>query len=111
MVIVLMLIALWLMSIAHLAVVLAGLVLFTFAFFAAHSTASSWVSIQALQYRAVGSSLYLFSYYMGSSLLGSGSGLIWEQWGWSGLTWVMTAVLGVALYGAWRLKIKPTALR
>ena len=111
MVIVLMLIALWLMSIAHLAVVLAALVLFTFAFFAAHSTASSWVSIQALQYRAVGSSLYLFSYYMGSSLLGSGSGLIWEQWGWSGLTWVMTAVLGVALYGAWRLKLKPAALR
>lgn len=111
MVIVLMLIALWLMSIAHLAVVLAALVLFTFAFFAAHSTASSWVSIQALQYRAVGSSLYLFSYYMGSSLLGSGSGLIWEQWGWSGLTWVMTAVLGVALYGAWRLKLKPVEIR
>ena len=105
-VIVLMLASLWLMSIAHLVVVLLALLLFTFAFFAAHSTASSWVSIQALQYRAVGSSLYLFSYYMGSSLLGSGSGLIWEQWGWTGLTWVMSLVLGLALLGAWRLKVK-----
>ena len=49
-----------------------------FFIFAAHSTSSIWVSVQSLQYRVVGSSLYLFSYYMEFSILGS-SGLVWEN--------------------------------
>ena len=75
---ILMIVGLGLMLISNLSVLFLGLLLFSFAFFAAHSTASSWVSVQALQYRAVGSSLYLFSYYMGSSFLGSSSGIVWE---------------------------------
>lgn len=74
-----MLICLWLMLIPSIGLVLLGLVLFTFSFFAAHSTSSSWVSTQSLQYSAVGSSLYLFSYYMEFSILGSSSGLVWEN--------------------------------
>ena len=72
--------------------VLIGLIIFTFAFFAAHSIASSWVSVQSLQYRAVGA-LYLFCYYLGSSLLSSSSGLIWEAAGWLGLAYFICSIL------------------
>lgn len=96
-----MMFGLWMMLIPSLVVVLTGLLVFTFSFFAAHSTSSSWVSVQSLQYRAVGSALYLFCYYLGSSVLGSGSGLIWEAFGWVGLTLSITMILllgvGIAL--------------
>ena len=72
--------------------VLIELIIFTFAFFAAHSIASSWVSVQSLQYRAVGA-LYLFCYYLGSSLLSSSSGLIWEAAGWLGLAYFICSIL------------------
>ena len=39
--------------------VLIGLIIFTFAFCAAHSIASGWVSVQSLRYRVVGSSLFV----------------------------------------------------
>lgn len=95
-----MLIGLWLMRTTSLGLVLLGLGIFTFAFFAAHSTCSSWVAVQALQYRAVGSSLYLFSYYMGSSFLGSSSGLVWEYFGWNGLTAFISVILFLGLFFA-----------
>ncbi|MEQ1367703.1 MFS transporter [Acinetobacter schindleri] len=81
-----------------------GLLIFTFAFFAAHSTASSWVSVQSLQYRAVGSSLYLFCYYLGSSVLGSSSGLVWENTGWFGLSLFIGIILVIGLLVAQQLK-------
>lgn len=101
----LMLFGVVLMSLSSLWLLLLGLALFSFAFFAAHSTASSWVALQALQYRAVGSSLYLFSYYMGSSVLGSSSGLVWENAGWQGLSVFIAGFLiaGVVL----ALQLKP----
>ena len=78
--------------------ILLGLIIFAFAFFAAHSTASSWVSVQAIQYRAVAASLYLFCYYIGSSLLGSSGGLIWENFGWVGINLSVVLVLAVGLF-------------
>lgn len=99
-----MLFGLALMLIDNLALVFIGLLIFTFSFFAAHSTASSWVSVQSLQYRAVGSSLYLFCYYLGSSLLGSSSGLVWENSGWLGLSVFIAIILGLGLLMAQRLK-------
>ncbi len=104
-----MLLGLWIMLIPSIWLVLFGLVIFTFAFFAAHSTSSSWVSVQSLQYRAVGSSLYLFSYYMGSSLLGSSSGLIWENFGWNGLSLFMSAVLMLGLFFALKLRYRSSS--
>lgn len=99
-----MLFGLALMLINNLALVFIGLLIFTFSFFAAHSTASSWVSVQSLQYRAVGSSLYLFCYYLGSSLLGSSSGLVWENSGWLGLSIFIAIILGLGLWIAQYLK-------
>lgn len=102
-----MIIGLWITLIPSLWAILIGLLIFTFSFFAAHSTSSSWVSVQSLQYRAVGSSLYLFCYYLGSSILGSSSGLVWENYGWGGLTVTITGVLCLGLGVA--IKLNRTA--
>lgn len=99
-----MIIGLWIMLIPSLWTILIGLFIFTFSFFAAHSTSSSWVSVQSLQYRAVGSSLYLFCYYLGSSVLGSANGLVWENYGWFGLTLMISGVLLLGLIIAFKLK-------
>ncbi|MDT0198256.1 MULTISPECIES: MFS transporter [unclassified Acinetobacter] len=102
--ILMMLVGLALMLINQLVIVFIGLLIFTFSFFAAHSTASSWVSIQSLQYRAVGSSLYLFCYYLGSSVWGSSSGLVWENYGWIGLTVFIAALLLTGLSFSLKLR-------
>lgn len=71
-----------------------GIGLMTFGFFGAHSIASGWVGALApATGKAQSSSLYLFSYYMGSSLVGAGGGVIWAAWGWGGLV----AVVGLML--------------
>ncbi|WP_180122764.1 MFS transporter [Acinetobacter sp. YH12086] len=100
---IMMLLGLLIMLIPAFWSVILGLIVFTFAFFAAHSTASSWVSVQSLQYRAVGSSLYLFCYYLGSSILGSSSGLVWEMSGWIGLTSFIAVILMIGLFLAIKL--------
>ena len=105
-----MLLGLVLMLVNSLVLIFIGLLIFTFAFFAAHSTASSWVSVQSLQYRAVGSSLYLFCYYLGSSVLGSSSGLIWEKAGWLGLSVFIGIILVIGLLVAQQLKPKISKL-
>ena len=104
MMILMMLVGLMLMLINQLAIVFIGLLIFTFSFFAAHSTASSWVSIQSLQYRAVGSSLYLFCYYLGSSVLGSSSGLVWENYGWIGFSFFVAGFLLFGLAASFKLR-------
>lgn len=105
-----MLLGLVFMLVNSLVLVFIGLLIFTFAFFAAHSTASSWVSVQSLQYRAVGSSLYLFCYYLGSSVLGSSSGLVWEKAGWFGLSLFIGIILVIGLLIAQQLKLKISKL-
>ncbi len=44
----------------------------------AGTIASSWVGQRAGTSKALGASLYLSSYYLGSSLVGSVSGLFWR---------------------------------
>ena len=65
--------------------VLCGMAVLTGAFFAAHSTASGWVGRRATRHRAQASALYLLSYYLGGSLLGSAGGLAWNHARWSGV--------------------------
>ena len=89
----------------NLLVVIIGLALLTFAFFSGHSIASSWTSSRATQSRALAASLYLFAYYQGSSLLGTGGGYLWQSWGWSGvvvLTSGLTIVAGLISIGLTR---------
>lgn len=100
----LMLLGLGLMLFQQIYLLLIGLLLFTFAFFAAHATASSWVSSHSVQAGAMGSSLYLFCYYLGSSVLGSGSGMIWQSTSWSGLITFLSIFILAALLCTQRLK-------
>lgn len=80
-----------------------GIALVTFGFFGGHSVASSWVGSRAGAIRAEASALYLFSYYLGSSVLGAVGGLAYTAWDWVGVC-VFTGMLTVIGAGiAWNL--------
>jgi YNFM family putative membrane transporter len=110
-VIVLMLLGLALTLLTPLAVVIIGVLMFTFGFFGAHSVASSWIGRRAIKAKGQASSLYLFSYYVGSSVAGTGGGVFWHYAGWNGIGvfigLVLLAALGVALKLA---KVQPLAV-
>ena len=84
-------------SSGNLIVTLVGLLLFTASFFALHSTASGWVGLIAEKDRAEASSLYVFCYYMGSSLLGAATGQAFEALPWAGFVAVLAAMLGALI--------------
>lgn len=86
-----------------LVMVILGMLVFTFGFFGAHSVASSWIGRRALKAKGQASSLYLFSYYAGSSVAGTAGGVFWHQWGWHGIGLFIGSLLGVALLVALRL--------
>ncbi|MGQ9368876.1 MFS transporter [Azospirillum sp. A39] len=77
--------------------VVAGLALFTFSFFGAHAIASGWIGQRARTARAQASALYLFSYYMGSTVAGYAGGLFWSAWGWTGVAGFVGALLLAAV--------------
>ena len=81
-----------------------GIALFTFGFFASHSVASSWVGRRARAPQALASALYLFSYYLGSSLVGSLSGVTWARYGWPGVVGMLAIGLVLALAIALHLR-------
>lgn len=81
----------------HLWVVLPGMLLFTGGFFGAHSVASGWVSAAATEHRAEASSLYLFHYYLGSSVVGALGGIAFSWFGWVGVVGYVGVLVGVGL--------------
>jgi YNFM family putative membrane transporter len=90
----------------------AGMALATFGFFASHSIASSWVGRRARAPQALASALYLFFYYLGSSLVGSASGLMMNLDGWPGVVAIQAVFLGIALAIGLRLRgLKPLPAR
>ncbi|WP_280954736.1 MFS transporter [Paludibacterium denitrificans] len=74
---------------SHLLPMMLGIALFTFGFFGGHSVASSWVGRRTLRAKALASAFYLTAYYLGSSLLGSFSGLMWRFDGWVGVAGII----------------------
>lgn len=88
--------------------VIIGVALFTAGFFAAHSVASGWVGALATHHRAEASALYLFAYYLGSSVLGALSGACFSSSGWNGVVVYVGGLLAVALALAVR---EPTLAR
>ena len=79
------------------ATMVVGIALFTCGFFGAHTIASSWVGIRARTARAQAASLYLFSYYLGSSVSGTVGGLFWTSYGWEGVVGLILALLGIGI--------------
>lgn len=94
----------------HLAPLLLGIGLFTFGFFAAHSVSSSWIGRRASTARALASALYLAAYYLGSSSLGSFSGLMWGVDGWRGIAALLGLALATCIAVALHLRRLPPAL-
>lgn len=84
--------------------IVAGMGLFTFGFFASHSVASSWVGRRARVPQALASSIYLFLYYLGSSVVGWFSGFLWSRGGWAGVVMLLAAILLGAMLVALRLR-------
>lgn len=83
--------------------VIGGIVLVTIGFFGAHSTASAWVGRLGLQHKGHAASLYLLSYYAGSSLVGSAGGWVWSAAGWPGVVGFVLTLLALALAAALQL--------
>ncbi|MBT1002844.1 MFS transporter [Paenarthrobacter sp. DKR-5] len=80
-----------------LPLVLAGLVVLTAGFFAAHSIASGWTGAAADTGKAQAASLYNLAYYSGSSLLGWAAGFAFQAFGWTALA---LSVLGLTVLAA-----------
>ncbi|MCH8613957.1 hypothetical protein [Arsenicicoccus dermatophilus] len=65
--------------------VVVGLSVVSVGFFAAHGVASGWVAERAVRVgrgTAQATSLYLFAYYLGSSVCGTVAGVAWSAGGW-----------------------------
>ena len=92
----------------NIASILIGVALLTWGFFGAHSIASSWVGLRATTGRAQATALYLFFYYVGSSVIGSTGGWFFQRWGWPGVAVLVGAMVLGALAVALRLaKVPP----
>ena len=90
-----------------LALVILGIAVVTVGFFGAHSIASAWVGRRALDNRGQAAALYLFFYYLGSSILGSVGGIAWTQAGWNGVAAFCAVLVLVALVCAVMLRAIP----
>jgi YNFM family putative membrane transporter len=87
--------------------IIAGLALATIGYFAAHGIASAWVARRAVVGRAQASAIYLFAYYLGSSILGTLGGYAWVSWGWNGVMLVSGGAALAALLVGLRLIYLP----
>lgn len=107
-----MLIGLLLTLSSSLWIIIPGIALYTFGFFASHSVASSWVARRAAAPKALASAIYLFFYYLGSSLIGSFTGLMWGSHGWAGVVLTLGTILCAGLFITLRLrKVQPLATK
>lgn len=88
-------------------VIIAGLAIATAGYFAAHGIASAWVARRAQVGRAQASAIYLFAYYLGSSVLGTLGGYAWMAWGWNGVLLVSGGAILAAMAIAARLMVLP----
>nr|WP_235837724.1 MFS transporter [Chitinasiproducens palmae] len=82
---------------APLALIILGIAVMTVGFFGAHSVASATVGRVARGPKAQAASLYLLSYYLGSSVLGSLGGTFYRIAGWPGVVGMVTAALLLAV--------------
>ena len=87
--------------------IIAGLAIATVGYFAAHGIASAWVARRARLGRAQASAIYLFAYYLGSSVLGTLGGYAWVSWGWNGVMLVSGGAAIAAMLVAIRLMSLP----
>ena len=68
---------------SSIVLIIAGLGVFTFGYFGLHAVASGWVGQRGGTRKSLVSSLYLSSYYLGGSVIGSATGWPWLHGGWT----------------------------
>jgi MFS transporter, YNFM family, putative membrane transport protein len=91
--------------------IILGVLVVTFGFFGAHSIASGWVSARARHAKAQASSLYLFFYYLGSSVVGTAGGVFMGRFGWPGVTLMTGTLILIGLLLSRRLsRVPPLAV-
>ncbi|MBB3265367.1 YNFM family putative membrane transporter [Azospirillum sp. OGB3] len=83
-----------------------GIALFTFAFFGVHTIASGWIGQRAPVNRGQASAIYLFCYYMGSTIAGTLGGVFWHGFGWAGVGGFVGLLLAVGLIVSLGLAIR-----
>ncbi|MBZ2279798.1 MAG: MFS transporter, partial [Buchnera aphidicola] len=88
----------------NLLIIILGLIIFASGFFASHSIASSWVSSYTSFARVQATSLYLFFYYLGSSVFGTFGGFFWFFWHWFGISIFIIFMLFFAIFLSFKLK-------
>jgi YNFM family putative membrane transporter len=92
-----------------LPVVVVGLAVLTAGFFVVHGVASGWVPTRAHAGGVAAgqaAALYLFSYYLGSSVFGSLTGQAWSVGGWPGVVLLVGVLLVVTgLLALWLRRI------
>jgi YNFM family putative membrane transporter len=92
-----------------LPVVVVGLAVMTAGFFAVHGVASGWVPTRAHAGGVASgqaASLYLFAYYLGSSVFGSLTGPAWTVGAWPGVVVLATSLFVVTgLLALWLVRI------
>ena len=104
----LMLAGLALTMLQPLWLIMAGIVAITFGFFGGHSIVSSWVGRRAGAAKAQAASVYLFCYYMGSSIAGASGGLFYASHGWTGVAlFVGVLVLAGLAIALWLFRLPP----
>lgn len=94
---------------APIPMIVAGVGIFTCGFFSTHAIASSWVGRRAKTAKAQASSLYLFFYYLGSSISGTVGGIFWVRLGWTGIAAMIGILIVSAFIVATRLLGMPAA--
>src|SRR5699024_7278071 len=92
-----MIVSMLAMAVDNLWVTMIALFAFTAAFFALHSSASGWIGLIATRDRAEASSMYLFCYYLGSSVVGWFSGFVFTHASWWVFVGYLTGILVVLL--------------
>lgn len=88
---------------SNLFIKILGIAIFTYGFFAGHSIASGWVGQLATHDKAQASALYLFFYYVGSSIGGTVSGTFYSSHGWSGVVAMIGTLAFISILLAFRL--------
>jgi MFS transporter, YNFM family, putative membrane transport protein len=97
-----------------LPLVIVGLAVMTAGFFAVHGVASGWVAVRAHSGgggTGQAASLYLFAYYLGSSVFGGLAGTAWTRAGWPGVAVEAAALLVVTLLLTLLVRRIPSRIR
>ena len=73
----------------NITLLIIGLALLTFSFFAVHTMASRLITLHAKEGKSSATSIYWLFYYFGSSILGSGTGYLLHATSWAGFITVL----------------------